>query len=390
MEEKTFYNYDGQSDSIYSKVQKYLETKYNLKFNTVDQECYISSKHAPTKQEPLNINSLCIELADAKLNLKLNNLRMYINSNRIERFNPIESYFKSLPEWDGIDHIKQLCSYVPTKDPEGFRLQFEKWFVRTILCALEEGKINKHCIVLFSSIQSVGKTTFLRFLTPHVLRDYYTEQIGTNKDGRIKLTKNLIINLDELSVLGKSDINALKAMISYESVNDRLPYAAKQTRIKRICSFLGSTNKIDFLTDNTGNVRWIVFEVMDRVNFNFIKEIDIDKVWAQAYHLAYSISGYNAELTVDELKENEERNKKYRSRTMEEELISQYFEESTNIDESMNATDVMLCLEKMDISLRHKLNHQSVGRALTSLGFKNVKNSKRQRYGYLVKLKNSN
>jgi len=385
-----FYHFDGDKDSIYSKIQKYIDGKYRLRLNTVDQECYISNKSYPNKMHPLNINSLCIELADAKLNISLNNLKMYINSHRVENFNPIREYFTSLPKWDGIDHVKKLCSYVPTKESEEFQNQMEKWFVRTILCAFEEEKINKHCIVLFNSIQSSGKTTFLRFLNPPALKDYYTEQIGTDKDGRVKLTKNLIINLDELSVLGKTNINFLKAMISTSAINDRLPYAAKQERIKRICSFVGSTNMTEFLTDSTGNVRWIVFEVTDRIDFNFKTEVDINMVWAQAYHLTYKTPGYNAELSIDDLKKNEERNEKYRAMTIEEEVINQYFEKSANPEDFMTATEVMLRLEEMNVKLNFKLNHNKIGRGLKGLGFERLKNSKRQAYGYLIKAKVSN
>lgn len=389
MEENSIYHYDGERDSIYSRIQKYIENKYSLRFNTVDQECYISSKITPGKNKPLNINSLCLELADAKLNISLNNLRMYLNSDRVERFNPIREYFTGLPEWDGKDHIGRLCSYVPTKEPEDFQNQMEKWFVRTILCAFEEDKVNKHCIVLFNTIQSSGKTTFLRFLNPPVLKDYYTEQIGTDKDSRIKLTKNLIINLDELSVLGKGNINSLKSLISAASITDRLPYAAKQERIKRICSFIGSTNMTEFLTDGTGNVRWIVFEVSDRINFDFKNEVDINKVWAQAYHIAYKEPGYNPELSIDDLKKNEDRNEKYRVMTIEEEVINQYFEKSTDSKDFMNATDVMQNLEEMNVRLSYKLNHHNIGRALKSIGFERLKCSQRQVYGYLIKLRNS-
>lgn len=389
MEDKEFYRYDGNSNSIYSKIQKYIDEKYILKMNTVEQECFITDKRNK-KTQRLNINSLCVELADAKLRISLTDLRMYLNSNRVEQFNPILKYLKKLPEWDGVDYIKKLCSFVPTTEPEEFNNQMEKWFVRTILCALEEDKINKHCIVLFNTIQSSGKTTFLRFLNPPALNEYYTEGMETNKDGRIKLAKNLIINLDELSALGKSNINSLKSIMSTVAINDRLPYTSKQVRINRICSFVGSTNMTEFLTDNTGNVRWIVFEVKGKIDFKFKDKIDINKVWAQAYHIAYNSPNYKAELSIEELNKNETRNEKYRAMTIEEEVINKYFIKSSNREDFMTASEIMFYLEKIDSKLNFKLNINRVGRAVTGLKFEKIKDAKRQVYGYLIKPVNIN
>ena len=77
----------------------------------------------------------------------------------------------------------------------------------------------------------------------------------------------------------------------------------------RTSSFCGSTNRSDFLTDETGSVRWIIFEVFE-IDFNYSKEININQVWAQAYHNAFERKNYNPELTAEDLIENEKRNMK--------------------------------------------------------------------------------
>ncbi|MDA4694113.1 virulence-associated E family protein, partial [Enterobacter hormaechei] len=116
---------------------------------------------------------------------------------------------------------------------------------RAVSCALENGYVNKQCMVLASSEQNTGKTSFLRFLIPPVLRSYYTENISVDKDGIIAICKNLICNADELAVLSKTDVNMLKAYISKSNINVRLPYGRKAEYMERICSFVGSTNRTD-------------------------------------------------------------------------------------------------------------------------------------------------
>jgi predicted P-loop ATPase len=79
--------------------------------------------------------------------------------------------------------------------------------------------------------------------------------------------------------------------------------------LERICSFVGSTNRTDFLTDETGSIRWLIFEVHS-FDFEYSKEIDIDRVWAQAYFNAFERKNYNSELTVTDITENEKAKRK--------------------------------------------------------------------------------
>ena len=129
-------------------------------------------------------------------------------------------------------------------------------------------------------------------MIPQSLEKYYTEDIGVDKDGLIALCKNFIINIDELSVMSKTDVNILKAFISKNTVNARLPYDRKSSLMYRTSSFCGSTNRSDFLTDETGSVRWIIFEVLE-IDFNYSKEININQVWAQAYYNAFERKNYH-------------------------------------------------------------------------------------------------
>ena len=383
MEEKiSLYQTGTESKTIFDRALKYLNSKYSLRFNTISLEFEIK----PSSEKiwsSLNLNSLFIELIQAGIDIPINKLEILVRSHLIDQYNPISEYFESLEEWDGEDHIQNLCSYVKTNDDNAFLYHMEKWFTRAVLCALEKEKINKHCLVLANTIQNSGKSTYLRFLIPRKLMNYLSEDIGLDKDSRIKLCKNLIINLDELSVLAKADINSLKAFISKTHINERLPYARKAEYLERICSFVGSTNKTDFLTDESGSVRWIIFEVTEKINFNYSMEIDIDKVWSQAYFNAYKRKGFNPELTLSDISENERRNERFTQMTLEQEMINKFYEPSDNLEEFKTATEVMMDLSTQGI----RLNHLKIGRALSSFKFPRVKHPQRQIYGYLIRLK---
>jgi len=301
----------------------------------------------------------------------------------ISIFNPFENYFQNLEKWDGENHIQRLISFVKTTDTEPFQIHFEKWLTRSVFCALKRGYINKQCFVLYNTKQNSGKTSFLRFLIPPRLEKYYTEDIGVDKDGLIALCKNFIINIDELSVMSKTDVNILKAFISKNTVNARLPYDRKSSLMYRTSSFCGSTNRSDFLTDETGSVRWIIFEVLE-LDFGYSKEININQVWAQAYHNAFERKNYNPELTAEDLIENEKRNEKFKQVSLEQEILISHFEKSENKNDFLTATEIMLAMSN---ALGVRMNNVKFGKALTALNFERIKHSKKQVYGYLIKRK---
>ncbi|WP_130734466.1 VapE domain-containing protein [Flavobacterium sp. J27] len=382
-ENNVLYKSNKPSNTIYDKALEYIDSKYSLRFNSIalDYEITLRNKE---NWSTLNLNSLLIELIKTGIDIPVSKLEILIKSDWIRYYNPVEEYFKNLKKWDEkTDFIKKLASYVNTNDNDAFCYHLEKWFVRAVLCALEKDKINKHCIVLANGDQHCGKSTYLRSFIPPKLSGFISEDIGIDKDSRIKLCTNLVINLDELSLLGKSDINSLKAFFSKTTVNERLPYERKSQLLNRICSFVGSSNLTDFLTDETGNVRWIVFDVKGRIDFNYSKEIDIDDVWSQAYFLAYEKKNYNPELTLKDIEENEIRNERYTSLSIEQEMVVTYYEKSELQSDFRTATDIVKELYPLGL----KMNREKIGRALAGFKFTRLKNSKRQVYGYLAKPK---
>ena len=208
------YYSDTISNTIFDKIIKYIESKYLIRFNTISLDYEINIKEK-TNWESLNLYSLLIELNKNGIETNYNKLEILIKSNLIERYNPIKEYFMELKKFDQKrDYIKELAFHVTTNDNYAFEYHFKKWLARAVICAIEKEKINKHCLVLANGDQHSGKSTFIQNLIPKKLNNYIAEDIGTDKDSRIKMCKNLIINLEELSVIGKTEVNFLKSLIS--------------------------------------------------------------------------------------------------------------------------------------------------------------------------------
>lgn len=389
MEAKENNLYDAinpKKKTIFDYVADYLFDKYDIRYNEISHDFQISL-HDENLWHYLNINSLIIELTKAGIDISPGKLEIFIKSELIAKHNPIQNYFESLPNWDGTtDYIRDLCSFVPTYEDEAFLYHFRKWLVRAVKCALEPSYFNKQAFILSHKGQSSGKSTWCRFLCPPALSEYMAEDISNDKDARIQLCRNFLLNLDELAVLSKKDVNALKAFFSKTFINERLPYDKKNTTLPRICSFIGSTNMASFLSDETGSVRWLCFELKDKIDFEYSNVIDIDKVWTQAYHYAYRSKDFNPELSLKDDTENEERNKKYTRLSTEQELIARYYEKSQDMDDFVTASDVEIALGFVNL----RLNHINIGKALSGFNFQRIKHPKRQVWGYLAKSNFSN
>ena len=269
-------------------------------------------------------------LSDAEIGRMLSDRRL------VPRYDPILGYFTSLANKissdDDFDYINDFASYLTVdggeKENARWRMNFKKALVRTVKCAIDPKYFNKHALILFSANQSVGKTSYLRTLVPPQLHEYgYQGAIGNDTDSQRLLGKNFFINLDELANLSRTDLNVLKAVLSQLTINIRLPYAKNFTEMPRRASFFGSTNRTDFLTDSE-NVRWLVFNVddIDRGYGNVFTgkyNVDLEKIWAQAYNL-YLDESFNCELTSADLAINEENNLLYSATSLEKEVIQSY------------------------------------------------------------------
>lgn len=367
-----------RSSSIFDNIGYYLTRKYKIRFNEISLHYEYKPIESKDWQE-LSLEKLYVELERENLKFSFDKLIIYLKA-IVEYFNPIIQYFRDLPDWDGTDHISEFSKKIHlNSDQEFFEVQFKKYLVRCVLCAIEEKKINKNAIIFYSRNQNIGKSTFIRFLCPEKLLTYFSENISADKDSQIKLATNFIINLDELQTFMSKDIEFVKAMISKESINERLPYGKRSQRLIRRANFIGSTNRMDILRDHT-NVRWMIFDV-ESIDFSYIK-IDIDKVWSQAYYLAYHQKDFNPFLTVDELNYNDEKNKRFRSFSREEEEILSYLEDSENEEDFMASTEISFKLRHVFVNK----NPVTLGKILNNIGFKTKRIGSERTKKYMVKL----
>lgn len=384
---------ENPNENPVEKLEKYLRSKYEFRYNEilVDPEYRkINSKDGfITLDEERELPEMRIELAKKNFKSYKGHLNDLVRTRSLSpSFNPFKSYFNSLPPWKegDKDYIGELCQYIKVKDQDWFNLMLRKHLVRAVACSLRMIEFNKHCFTLQGK-QHDGKTSFIRFLSPPILKGYFKEKLDlSSKDSQVALGQNFIINIDELDGLDKSDAKSVKSLFSQTDFKVRIPYGKKDITLPRIASFFATINELEFLNDVTGNVRWLVFEVKEVLHDNGGKDgyskININDVWAQAYSLMRA--GYDCQLSKDEINEVNKRNRAYEKSFPEKELVQKYFEPATEEHAGayfLTSTDIVQALQYA-VQQSVKINPVMVGRAMTALEFGK---EKKKVYGYWVR-----
>jgi predicted P-loop ATPase len=116
------------------------------------------------------------------------------------------------------------------------------------------GSQNDHMLVLVGD-QGIGKSTGLRTL---IGDQWFADSMPDlhSKDAKLQLHGKVAIEWSELSALHKSRIETVKNFITSPIDTFRMPYDRAASDVPRSCSFVGTTNIGEFLTDATGGRRF--------------------------------------------------------------------------------------------------------------------------------------
>jgi predicted P-loop ATPase len=368
------------------KIERFLNSSFNFIFNEVTGRIEGKS-HDQTVYQPITdylLNSLTREMSKKGISCGPTLLRNLLMSNFTPVFNPFKNYFGGLSAWDGkTDHIGLLAGSVSTTNDPFWQYCFRKWLVAMVGCVLDNHVVN-HTVIVLSGGQGVGKTTWILNLIPPQLRDYsYSGTINlNNKDTLVHLSECMLINMDELENLNRSELGVMKEIITKSNIRIRRPYGYSAESMPRRASFAGSVNSKEFLSDTTGNRRFLCFEVK---KIEYLKCVPLDQIYAQALHLYQS--GFQYWFDPTEIESINKNNEQFRSMSVEEELLLAYFEpcDIANGDWFLSTTDILnwFCNNaKINLSDASKIK---LGKALRAQKFLRIK--RKDRFVYALKLK---
>ena len=339
-------------------------------------------------------NSLWCAMQHHGMAVNLNELHTLLGSDFVKEYHPLKEYLDGLPPWDGeTDYIDRLAAMVHVKESPHSPLQQDKsrerndlsetpvrfadilkrWMVSMIAAALDETVVNQVILTLIGR-QGSYKTSFMQHILPPVLSEYYTTKSNSSrmtKDDLFTMTENLVINLEEIDTMPPSELNQLKAMVTQRYVDERRAYGRNKVHLPHVASFVATGNNLQFLTDDTGNRRWLPFEVED-IDSPWEADIPYEGIYSQTYALYQDIN-FRYWFTDKEIQQLRGHVQQFEVPRPEYELILTYYRKPVGLERGVYTTSSQIIGRFGNTSLR--LSLQKVGRAMRELGFRQVKAS---------------
>ena len=332
-----------------------------------------------------DINDIvCDCSAESGLQITAREVLAVLQSHRIPDIHPLREYVLNCRPYtdDQPDWIGWLAERVTVEGGEAeqqhWRTCFTKWFVAMVACWMKDEVVNQQVLVLIGR-QGIFKTTWLEHLLPPELRAYGCKMANStqlNKDERLRIAEYGLIALDEIDAMGAKELNVIKSVITASDISERAAYGYTKERRMRLASFCASGNKQEFLTDITGNRRWLPFLVESIINPFFIT-LPYEQIYAQAKWLIDK--GFQYWFDLDDIETLEQHNENFRAQENEEQLLAVYFDiPAEGKGQFMTTAEISDKLVTMG-SIKRPMSLSRLGMVLQQAGYQ----SKRINHGKL-------
>lgn len=341
-----------------------------------------------TERDENDLYMECCSKSDQNLTLKL--FLTVLNSSVVPAIHPLREYLLSLPEWKpGMpDYIAQAAQMVHTASEQEDRMwagAFPKWFVAMVAGWMGDETVNHQVIVLIGA-QGIYKSTWLNRLMPPQLKAYATDNIDIDhldKDEQLRAAEFGLINIDELDKLTDRQLNKLKAMVTTGSVDVRASYGRHKEKRTRVASYAASGNKHEFLTDQTGNRRWLPFNVVS-IDSPYEHTLPYEGMYSQALYLMRS--GYRYWFDLSDIQHLSDHVEGFMVPTSEEQLVMVYFKPiaaDAPCAEFLTLAEISAKLTTHG-ALRKDIDLRRLGAIMKKLGFVQARNGHNRTRGYIV------
>ena len=272
------------------KTEIFLNSNYEMRKNLLTGVAEYREKFSDDQRfRPLTEevrNDMTLRATELGLKSWDRDVNRFIDSTRIEQYDPVNTWLDQLPQWDGHDYIADLAKRVPTSQPH-WEKYLRLWLVGMVAQWRESDKqlTGNALTPLLIGRQGCGKTRFCKIILPPELRDYYNDKINFKNefDLNIALTSFALINIDEFDKTTNSQQIVLKYLLSSSDVKFRPPYGKTIKQYRRYTSFIGTTNQLKPLVDPTGSRRFVCVGVNGNIDFE--DNLEHHQLFAQALYL---------------------------------------------------------------------------------------------------------
>lgn len=273
-----------------------------------------------------------------------------------------------VPAWDGVPRIDGFYpTYWGAEDTAYTRAVGAYTWTALAGRVLSPGCQADMVPILFGG-QGIGKSRGVAAMVPS--REFFAElDLGDRDTDKGRLMRGKLIGeLGELKGLHSREIESIKSFITSE-VDEWTPkYKEFAIKMKRRLVFMGTTNRREFLADETGNRRWLPLEAT-RVDRDGIVR-DRLQLWAEARDRwkAGGVEFHKAERLATDHHDS------YRIRDMWEETVSTWLFEVDPLtnerpaDREMTAADILVGALRFEPKSVKRGDEMRLSKVLGALG----------------------
>ena len=356
------------------QTEIFLNANFELRKNLMTGVAEYREKYAEDQSfKPLTEevrNDMTLRAMELGLKSWDRDVNRFIDSTRIEQYDPVNQWLDKLPQWDGHDHIKDLAARVPTSQPH-WEKYLRMWLVGMVAQWRESDKqlTGNALTPLLIGRQGCGKTRFCKIILPQELRDYYNDKLNFKNefDLNIALTSFAIINLDEFDKTSNGQQIVLKYLLSTSDVKFRPPYGKTIKQYRRYTSFIGTTNQQKPLVDPTGSRRFVCVGVTGNIDFS--DTVDHRQLFAQALYLFNNKERFW--LNDDEIATLIHENEPFQRLNDLVEMIGETFRKPKPSEQARwwSLKEIVQVLSDRYANYDPKTSYQKLGRALSDQQF---------------------
>ena len=361
-----------------TRAEKMLREMADFRYNVIKCEPEVRRKGS-TQWKILDDRtsaSFFVNLKKANIHISSKDCQLlYISEGLTPDYNPFNHYLDALPAWDGVtDYIEQFFDHLQFRTPEerAFCMPYlKKWFVNMV--ALYTGHTNDNQLMpVLVGPQNGGKGYFCQRILPPQLRDYGkvvmpTEKI--DKDMLISLSEKVLIIFDEFELFAKNS-STMKAIITIGDNSIRKPFAQRPTQLKRIASFIGTTNEDRYIAEEAGDRRYLTVNVRGTVRFTDTgNPLPYEGAYAQAWHMMQHCVRDYFHISTLQAQDITRHNKQHVKLDTCEEYISIYFRKPNDDEPGVMMGAAEICEYITRYSRQPAINPNNIGKAMKRMGF---------------------
>ncbi|MBD1888425.1 virulence-associated E family protein [Coleofasciculus sp. FACHB-SPT9] len=267
----------------YQQTKQIIETHFSsrLKYHSVTKDIYLDNeifKIAEFRAEVEENHSILLDID------KYVYERAYLCAKN-NPFNPLEDYLedciKKHPNVDSQKVFEKLSEKGLHIDPHNLEAKYLSTTLVGAVARVYDPGCKFDTVLILKGSQGFSKTSFFQELASN---EYFSSINLQNysKDELMICNSKWMLELGECEdTIKPYSMSKLKSFITKQEDTFRKPYADKPITVKRSFILVGTTNQDQFLVDPTGNRRFWVIDINQKIDIEWIKQ-NRDLIWAAA------------------------------------------------------------------------------------------------------------